>query len=366
MWLANQPVPSWCGQDGCALDPTAPGVVLGPGYGPYVGAVLEEACAKGVQEACDALRRAEAAEASWTSPGRTDAVYELDLPSAAPTPVAAGPAASVPSRALGLPNGTRLDRGGDPTARNPPQAAVPVPVSPLAPPPAPGPPASMPATQGAPPPPPRSRLLDQLAQQGMPPPPPPAPRPPPPPPAPAPPLPPPSAPVPAPIPPRELGLPPGSPLTPGGVNGGGTRSSPTTPPAVPTAAAGASAASYAKRFPPRFPSPTTPDRYPPGASGVPLPPPPLAPPPPPPPPPVGAGKVASLETQDATLIIEELARRAGADPTLGLLQGLSDPELGATLIAMAEMCNEVTPWASRPLAPTPSTLHPPPPPPHPS
>ena len=37
----------------------------------------------------------------------------------------------------------------------------------------------------------------------------------------------------------------------------------------------------------------------------------------------------ALETQDATLIIEELARRAGADP-----------ELGATLVAMAEMCNE--------------------------
>ena len=42
-----------------------------------------------------------------------------------------------------------------------------------------------------------------------------------------------------------------------------------------------------------------------------------------------AAVAVALDTQDATTIIEELARRAG-----------TDPELGATLVAMAEMCNE--------------------------
>ena len=84
------------------------------------------------------------------------------------------------------------------------------------------------------------------------------------------------------------------------------RSPPTA--AVPAAPAGApmASSSTAERFPPRFP----------------------------PSPPVGtpedvAAVAVALETQDAALIIEELARRAGADP-----------ELGATLVAMAEMCNE--------------------------
>ena len=52
VWLAKQDVPNWCGLDGCIVDPAAEGygdVVLGPGYGPYVGAVLDEACANGVQ-----------------------------------------------------------------------------------------------------------------------------------------------------------------------------------------------------------------------------------------------------------------------------------------------------------------------------
>ena len=68
VWLCKQPVPDWCGLDGCVVDPAAEGygdVVLGPGYGPYVGAVLEEACARGVQEACDALKRAEKAQAAF-------------------------------------------------------------------------------------------------------------------------------------------------------------------------------------------------------------------------------------------------------------------------------------------------------------
>ena len=42
-----------------------------------------------------------------------------------------------------------------------------------------------------------------------------------------------------------------------------------------------------------------------------------------------AAVAVALDTQDETTIIEELARRAG-----------TDPELGATLVAMAEMCNE--------------------------
>ena len=65
----------------------------------------------------------------------------------------------------------------------------------------------------------------------------------------------------------------------------------------------------AERFPPRFPPP-------PPKMGTPE------------PEDVAAVAVA-LDTQDATTIIEELARRAG-----------TDPELGATLVAMAEMCNE--------------------------
>ena len=113
VWLCKQPVPDWCGLDGCVVDPAAEGygdVVLGPGYGPYVGAVLEEACAKGVQEACDALKRAEAAAAAF-------AVAQTGLPP--PKPTAANttepPAGTqlqgppvVPPRSLGLPNGTLL------------------------------------------------------------------------------------------------------------------------------------------------------------------------------------------------------------------------------------------------------------------
>ena len=184
VWLVKQEVPDWCGLDGCIVDPAAEGygnVVLGPGYGPYVGAVLKEACANGVQEACDALKRAEAAEAAFASSRGPAVASEPDLPSA---PTAAGPT-SVPPRALGLPNGTVLARGGDPTARSRPQAGggleldgAPRP-APLPPPPLP-PPAPPPLPQGGAP---RSRLLDQL------PPPQPAPAPPQPAPAPLPPAP---------------------------------------------------------------------------------------------------------------------------------------------------------------------------------
>ena len=85
------------------------------------------------------------------------------------------------------------------------------------------------------------------------------------------------------------------------------RSPPTA--AVPAAPAGAPVASSstAERFPPRFSPPQPPVGTPEDVAAV----------------------AVALETQDASLIIEELARRAGADP-----------ELGATLVAMAEMCNE--------------------------
>ena len=134
VWLCKQPVPDWCGLDGCVVDPAAEGygdVVLGPGYGPYVGAVLEEACARGVQEACDALKRAEKAEAAF-------AVAQTGLPPPKPNaanttepaagtqlqvPPRGGTQLLVPPRALGLPNGTLLSRGGDPTAGGPPQAS---------------------------------------------------------------------------------------------------------------------------------------------------------------------------------------------------------------------------------------------------
>ena len=133
VWLCKQPVPDWCGLDGCVVDPAAEGycdVVLGPGYGPYVGAVLKEACARGVQEACDALKRAEKAEAAF-------AVAQTGLPPPKPTaanttepaagtqlqPPRGGTQLLVPPRALGLPNGTLLSRGGDPTAGSPPQAS---------------------------------------------------------------------------------------------------------------------------------------------------------------------------------------------------------------------------------------------------